>query len=119
MNITDTQLELSLPPLKKLSDLYEYVAKLNGVEPEAVKQVIESHWQYIANHIRNRQTDDILINKFGTLEMKPAVVDNIMRGLIKKYREGKLEREKLTQELSILFPIRNKLKKKKKPKRAT
>lgn len=114
----DTQLELSLPPLKKLSDLYKYVAELNGVEPDAVKQVIESHWAYIAKHIRERQSDEILINKFGTLQMKPAVVDNIMRGLIKQYRDGKLERTKLIQELSVLFPIRNKLKQKKKAKRA-
>lgn len=106
----DTQLELYSARLKKSSDLYDVVAEMHGVDPGLVKKIVESQFAYVAEHIRGRKTDTILLNKFATIQMKPAKVDSIIRGLIKKYRRGELPREKLKAELEILFPIRRALK---------
>ena len=96
--------------MKKLSDLYNHIADLHNTSPEKVKMIIESNFAYIANHIRTRQSDEILIHNFGSIKLQSNPIDKTIIGTIKKYKEGKMTRTKAKEELEILFKLRRALK---------
>jgi len=108
----DIQSELYSQTLTKLSDLYEVIAKKHNVTPELVERIIQYNFQYIGAHIRKRKTDPILIHNFGSFYMSHIMVDHIIRGLIKGYKNGNVTREKLKEELTVLFKIRREFKQK-------
>lgn len=96
--------------LKKSLDLYKIVAEELGIEEGIVKQVISHNFVYIGKHIKQRKTDPILLHNFGTFRANPHVVNNLIRGLIKSYQKGNMEREALKTELFELFRMRRELK---------
>lgn len=106
----DTRLQLSTETLTKLSDLYEVLANKYSVSPELIERIVYHNFQYIANHIRGRKTDPILIHNLGTFYMNPVIVDHVIRGFIKSYRMGNTTKEKAKQELEVLFKCRRELK---------
>jgi nucleoid DNA-binding protein len=94
----------------KLLDLYNSVAEKHNVTPELVKMIIESNFKYIATHIRERKSDEILIHNFGSFKLQSNPLDKIIIGYIKKYKSKKITKEELKEELTILFKLRRDLK---------
>lgn len=95
--------------LKSISDLYNEVARIHGVTPELVNEIEKHNFRYVYHKIRKQEAVEILFHNFGTFYTNLKFVNKRIRNIMTSYRKGNLERERLVEELTVLWKERQKL----------
>lgn len=94
--------------LKSISDLYNEVARLHDVSPDLVREIERHNFRYVYHKIRKQEGVEILLHNFGTFYTSLKFINKRIEIILKRYRGGKITREELTEELTILWKERQK-----------
>jgi nucleoid DNA-binding protein len=85
------------------------VAAEERIDPNVVNDAFRDCLIQIKNTLRRPEMPKVLINGFGTFQVKSARVEYIIRKEIRKYQEGKITKQDLKEKIQPLFKIRRRL----------
>lgn len=97
--------------MRNVSDLYKILADKYGKSEEAIREIVSFPDEYLASHMRNKNTDQILMHKWGTYKISLYHVNKKINKILFYYRKGVLSRKKTVEEISKLWEMRNAAKK--------
>ena len=77
-----------------------------GLPKPIIAHIISHQFNYVRQSMEDGLLDNILLHNFGTFKVKKQRLDALIRSLIRKIREGTIDKEEGKKEIKRLWKIR-------------
>ena len=77
-----------------------------GLPKPIVSHIVSHQFNYVRQSMEDGLLDNILLHNFGTFKVKKQRIDALIRSLIRKVRNGSIDKEEGKKEIKKLWKIR-------------
>ena len=77
-----------------------------GIPRPIISHIVSHQFNYVRQSMEDGLLDNILLHNFGTFKVKKQRLDALIRSLIRKIRNGTIDKEEGKEEIKRLWKIR-------------
>jgi len=77
-----------------------------GLPKPIISHIVSHQFNYVRQSMEDGLLDNILLHNFGTFKVKKQRLDALIRSLIRKIRNGTIDKEEGKEEIKRLWKIR-------------
>ena len=96
--------------MKDLSELYSTLGEKYSLPPFVIQGIITNQYRFIKKNLQDSKLPYIFVHGLGRFGVKDGRLDWMIRLLIDRVRNGRMERDKGKKEIYKLLKIRRKRK---------
>lgn len=96
---------------EKINSLFDQTSEELNVDRQSVRDVISDLFSKVGKALSSDDLPDVLLHRFGSFRVSNDTVTYYIRRLLLLYKEKRIKKEYLKQELTRLFNKRNEYKK--------
>jgi|31_taG_2_1085359.scaffolds.fasta_scaffold31960_2 hypothetical protein len=82
------------------------LAEEMGIPRPVITHIVSHQFNYVRQSMEDGLLDNILLHNFGTFKVKKQRIDALIRSLIRKIRNGTIDKEEGKKEIKKLWKIR-------------
>lgn len=79
-----------------------------GIPRPVITHIVSHQFNYVRQSMEDGLLDNILLHNFGTFKVKKQRIDALIRSLIRKIRNGTIDKEEGKAEIRKLWTARKK-----------
>ena len=96
--------------MKDLSDLYNKLGKKYNLPPFVIQGIITDQYRFIKKNLQDSKFPNIFVHGLGRFQVKDGRLDWMIRLLIDRVKNNRMDREEGKEEIYKLLQIRRKRK---------
>tara|TARA_R100000152_G_scaffold20486_2_gene14308 strand:+ start:397 stop:699 length:303 start_codon:yes stop_codon:yes gene_type:complete len=96
--------------MKDLSDLYNKLSKKYNLPPFVIQGIITDQYRFIKKNLQDSKFPNIFVHGLGRFQVKDGRLDWMIRLLIDRVKNNRMDREEGKEEIYKLLQIRRKRK---------